>query len=109
MATPQHTVFLVVDGEHFALSLDEAREIITELREPDRGNPEMADAQLAAAVFLERLVDELDAKNPPLTRREARAIGLAITRLEVSYGVSTRQFELRNALLAWDVRCGGRD
>lgn len=104
MARWQHAVFLDVDGEQLPLSVQEAREVIAELREPDRGNPDMNDAQLAAAVFLERLADELDVANPPLTDREVRAIGLALTCLEVSAGVTERQLALRDAILARDLR-----
>lgn len=104
VASPQHAVFLVVDGDRFPLSIEETQDVIGKLRELDRGNPHMADAQLAAAVHLERLVEENDTENPPLTRREARAIGLALTRLELSGGIGERQERLRNALFAWDLR-----
>ena len=104
MASWQHTVFFPIEGEHLPLSLDETRELVAELREKDRAFPEKYDAQLAAAVFLERLIDELGAKNPPLTDREINAIGLALTRLEVSAGLSNRQRALRDTILAYELR-----
>lgn len=109
MATPQHAVFLIVDGERFPLSLDETRDVIVKLRSLDSGNPHLADAQLAAAIFLERLVDELDVQNPTLKRREWRAIGLALVRLEVSEGLTARQERLRDALVAWDIATPDHD
>jgi hypothetical protein len=104
MARWQHTVFFPIEGEQFPLSLDETRELVTELRETDPAFPEKYDAQVAAAVFLERLIDELGAQNPPLTHREINAIGLALTRLEVSSGLSDRQLGLRDAILAYELR-----
>jgi hypothetical protein len=100
----QHTIFFPIDGEHFPLSLDETRELIAELREPDVAHPNKYDAQVAAAVSLERLVEELDATNPRLTNRELNAIGLGLTRLEVSAGLSQRQLDLRQAILGHELR-----
>ncbi len=104
MARWQHALFLVIDGEHLPLALDEAQEVIDELRRVDRGSPEMLDAEISAAIHLERLVDELGAQNPPLTDRETTAIGLALTRIEVTSGLTERQQSLRDAILARDLR-----
>lgn len=95
----QHTIFLEIDGEALPLTAAETREIVSKLRTPQPGASEPADAAIAAAVHLERLLDEPDAQNPPLTPAEVHEIGLVLLRVEITDG----QISLRDAILAHEL------
>jgi hypothetical protein len=75
------------------------------LREPNPHVPQIDDASIAAAVHLERLVEEpTGTSNPPMTRREARAVSLALLRLQMRQGLTPRMRALHQALLAYTLR-----
>jgi hypothetical protein len=55
---------------------------------------------IAAAVFLERLLEDPNAKNPPMNDEEAAGILLALGRMLIDEGLTPRQSALHDALLA---------
>jgi hypothetical protein len=97
----QWVVVLVVDGEHYQLSHPEARDVIRWLRTPKPHEAEPDLKSIAAAVFLERLVDDpAHAKNPPMNDDEAGGILIALGRMAVKEGLTEREAALHDALLA---------
>jgi hypothetical protein len=96
----QWVVVLVVDGQHYQLTHDEARDVIRWLRTP---NPHVPDADIKsahAAVFLEHLVDDPRAENPPRNDDEASGILIALGRKAIKEGLTAREEALHDALLA---------
>ena len=96
----QWVVVLVVDGQHYQLSHPETRDLIRWLRTPNPHVPEADLKSAAAAVFLERLVEDPTAENPPMNDDEASGISLALGRKVIKEGLTAREEALHDALLA---------
>ena len=97
----QRVVVIAVGDKPYQLTESETRDVLRWLREPKIGIPEADPAAVAAAVFLERLLDEPElVSNPPLTDSEAGSILVALGRMGVNEGLTDRQRALHDALLA---------
>jgi hypothetical protein len=87
------------------LSVTETLQVIEKLHEPNPHSPKMDDASTAAAIHLERLVEEpIGTTNPPMTRLEAGGVLLALLRLQIDEGFTPRMQALHDALLAYEFR-----
>jgi len=75
------------------LSFEEAQEVVVELRTPrtGEGHSVVLSNDAAAAVHIERLMEDFPTENPPMNDSEAVAVLLALARLIVSAGLSDRQ------------------
>ena len=96
----QQVIVVAVGGVPYQLTHDETRGVIRWLRE---SNPHMPTADLgsiAAAVFLERLLESPSAETPPLNDEEAHGILLALGRMQIKEGLTSRQLDLHDALFA---------
>jgi len=102
----QLVIVLEVEGTRFPLTPDETREVIRTLREPNPYAPDTELGAVAAAVFLERLLEDPTTQNPPMTDEEAGGILIALGRMMVTEGLSGRQADLHDALLAYLGRGG---
>jgi hypothetical protein len=101
VAAWQRAIYFVVGDEHLPLDLDQARRLVEALREVETtARPEMAAAATAAAVFVERLLDEAAAENPPMTGWEAGALMTALELILIRDGLPGRMADLRDALRA---------
>ena len=101
---PQWVVVLVVDHEHYPLTHGETGDVIRWLRAPKKGESEPDFKSVAAAVFLERLVDDPHAENPPMNDDEAWGILIALGRKVIREGLTERESALHDALSAYLMR-----
>ena len=97
--TWQRVIVLELDGEIYELDLDETRAVVRWLRTPNPDAPAADPGSSAAAVFYERLLEEPEAKNPPMNDEESRGILFALARMIVENGLTERQAALHEALL----------
>ena len=93
-------IVLEVDGLQYPLSQSEARDLLRWLRDPNPHAPAADDGSIAAAVFLERLLEDPEAQNPPMNDEEARGIALALLRMSMDDGLTERQQTLHDAIVA---------
>ena len=94
-----------VDSRSYPLTVDETLRVIEALREPNPHSPKMDDPSTAAAIHLERLVEEPPGTtNPPMTSFEAGAVLIALLRLELNEGLTPGMLALHDALVAYEMR-----
>jgi len=96
----EYVVVVAVDGQPYELTQEETRDVIRWLREPNPHVPAADPGSVAAAVFLERLVEDPGAENPPMNSEEAAGILFALGRMIIDEGLTVRQQALHDALLA---------
>jgi hypothetical protein len=97
-----------VDSQPYPMTVDETLRVIETLREPNPHFPKMDDPSTAAAIHLERLVEEpTGTTNPPMTSFEAGAVLIALLRLEMHEGLTPRMQALHDALVAYELNQRG--
>jgi hypothetical protein len=96
----EYVVVVEVDGQPYQLTQEETRDVIRWLREPNAHVPAANPGSVAAAVFLERLVEDPSAENPPMNDEEAAGILFALGRMLIDEGLTVRQQALHDALVA---------
>jgi hypothetical protein len=100
----QPVIVVEVDGKAYQLTHDETRDLVRWLREPNPHVPTADPGSVAAAVFLERLLEDPAAENPPMNDEEAAGILFALGRMSIDEGPTSRQSELHDALFAYFAR-----
>jgi hypothetical protein len=95
----ERVTVLEVDGLGYELTLDETRQVVRWLRTANPHAPETDPGSIAAAVFLERLLEDPAATNPPMNDGEAAGILVALGRMMILEGLTRRQEVLHDALL----------
>jgi hypothetical protein len=95
----QRVIVVEVDGLDYELTLDETRQILRWLRTANPHVPATDPGSIAAAVFLERLLEDAVATNPPMNDGEAAGILIALGRMLLVEGLTGRQEALHDALL----------
>ena len=101
MASWQLVIVLGVGSEELQLTQGEASELVAMLRTPNPYAPATEPGSISAAVFLERLLDDPKAENPPMNDDESGAILFALGRMMIDEGLTKRQRALHDALLAY--------
>jgi hypothetical protein len=96
----QLVIVLELEGAPYHLTHDETRDVVRWLREPNPHVPTADPGSNAAAVFLERLLEDPSAENPPMNDDERRGILLALLRMSIEEGLTGRQQALHDALAA---------
>lgn len=97
-----------VDSRSYPLTVDETLRVIETLREPNPHSPKMDDPSTAAAIHLERLVEEpTGTTNPPMTSFEAGAVLIALLRLQLNEGLTPGMLALHDALVTYEMGQSG--
>ena len=95
----QHTLFVGVGDEHFPLPAPQAEDVAADLlTEPS------PDAKTAAEKIKNAVGAEADSSITAFNDAELHQIGLALTRLQVSDGISQLGANLRDAILRHTLR-----
>lgn len=97
--TWEQVIVVNVGGVECQLTHAETAAVIRWLRSPNPNFPAADPGSIHAAVFLERLIEDPKAENPPLENDEQRALLRALDRMVVKDGLTPRQEKLHDALL----------
>ncbi|MGZ4300428.1 MAG: hypothetical protein ACXVR9_04075 [Gaiellaceae bacterium] len=93
-----------VDSRSYPLTVAETLRVIETLREGNPHSPKMDDPSTAAAINLERQVEEpTGTTNPPMTSLEAGAVLIALLRLQLNEGLTPGMLALHDALVAYEM------
>jgi hypothetical protein len=99
--TWQQVIVVNVGGVECQLTHAETADLIRWLQTPNPTFPDPDTGSMEAAVFLQRLVEDPDAENPPMTNEATRGILRALIRMHIQEGLTPRQQALHDALLVY--------
>jgi hypothetical protein len=94
-------IVLTVSGGNYPMTESEAARLVEYLRAPNEYVAESDPGMIAAAVFLERLMEGGAAAGPALTGEECAGLLIALGRMDVQEGLTADLAAVQEALLGY--------
>jgi hypothetical protein len=98
---PHPVIILSVGGDEYEVTAPDLARLTDYLRTPHPYGPDLDPGAAAVAVYLERLMEDGPAENPPLTTSECAGMLLALGRMEIQEGLPAGLAAVNSALLRY--------